>query len=62
MFFILFIYLYVSGFEFGYYRGKNIAATRNVIVVEHNYRLGALGFTALPELLAESPLNRYLLN
>ena len=43
-----------DGMEFGYYRGINIASTRDVIVVEHNYRLGALGLTALPELKAES--------
>eukprot|EP00053_Salpingoeca_punica_P010022 m.90251 g.90251 ORF g.90251 m.90251 type:complete len:595 (+) comp15255_c0_seq2:47-1831(+) len=39
--------------EFGYYRGKHLAETREVIVVEVNYRLGALGFLALPGLAAE---------
>ena len=43
-----------DGYEFGFYRGKYIAASRNVIVVEHNYRLGALGLLALPQLRAAS--------
>jgi len=36
------------------YRGKHLAALRDVIVVEFNYRLGALGFLALPQLFNES--------
>jgi para-nitrobenzyl esterase len=37
------------------YRGANLAATRDVVVVTINYRLGALGFLALPELAQEDP-------
>lgn len=46
-----------DGYEFGFYRGKYLAATRDVIVVEHNYRLSALGLLALPELATESAFN-----
>lgn len=58
-----------DGFEFGLYRGlvsprvpsadympgDSIAKKEGVIVVEHNYRLGALGLIALDELKAENP-------
>ncbi|HUT55633.1 MAG TPA: carboxylesterase/lipase family protein [bacterium] len=37
------------------YDGANLAAQRDVVVVTINYRLGALGFLALPELSAEDP-------
>lgn len=43
-----------DGMEFGWYRGKHLAALRDVVVVEFNYRLGSLGFLALPELMNES--------
>lgn len=35
--------------------GDSIAKKEGVIVVEHNYRLGALGLIALDELKAENP-------
>ena len=35
-------------YEFGSYKGKNMAANRRVIVVEFNYRLGSLGFLSHP--------------
>ncbi len=41
-------YVIGDGYEFGFYRGKYLAATRDVIVVEHNYRLGVLGLLSLP--------------
>eukprot|EP00762_Andalucia_godoyi_P002878 ANDGO_04398.mRNA.1 Acetylcholinesterase len=47
-------YVLGDGFEFGLYDGANLADAQNIIVVTHNYRLSALGFLALPELLAES--------
>lgn len=37
-----------DGYEFGWYRGKHMAANRRVIVVEFNYRLGSLGFLSHP--------------
>ncbi len=37
------------------YHGANLAAKHNVVVVSINYRLGALGFLALPELAQEDP-------
>ena len=43
--------------EFDLYNGRNVAAKRSVIIVEANYRLGALGFLAHPLLAAESPVN-----
>lgn len=55
-----FFWIYGGGFtigdknEFGWYDGKNLATSRNVIVVEPNYRLGALGYLALDALAAES--------
>jgi para-nitrobenzyl esterase len=53
-------WIYGGGFvigdddEFGLYKAKNLAAKRNVIMVETNYRLAELGFLALPGLAAES--------
>eukprot|EP00054_Salpingoeca_dolichothecata_P017906 m.108689 g.108689 ORF g.108689 m.108689 type:complete len:538 (+) comp22643_c1_seq1:56-1669(+) len=47
-------YIFGDEYEFGLYRGKFLAASRGVIVVEFNYRLGPLGFIALPELMKES--------
>jgi hypothetical protein len=44
-----------DGYEFGFYDGANLAKTKNVIVVGANYRLGAFGFLAGPELQAEDP-------
>jgi para-nitrobenzyl esterase len=38
-----------------FYDGAALAASRQAIVVTMNYRLGPLGFLALPELAAESP-------
>lgn len=35
------------------YNGKHIARNQNVVVVSINYRLGPMGFLALPELTAE---------
>ena len=37
------------------YDGSRLAAEREVVVVTINYRLGALGFLALPELAKEDP-------
>ena len=44
-----------DGFEFGFYNGYHMAKERRVVVVEHNYRLGALGFLATPALASENP-------
>jgi len=41
-------------FEFGFYDGKNLASTQDVVIVTMNYRLNAFGFMALNELLEES--------
>eukprot|EP00055_Hartaetosiga_balthica_P006490 m.20346 g.20346 ORF g.20346 m.20346 type:complete len:548 (-) comp5243_c0_seq1:28-1671(-) len=43
-----------DGYEFGWYRGKNLASKEQVIVVEFNYRLGALGFLGIEELRASN--------
>ena len=37
------------------YNGARLAAGRDVVVVTSNYRLGGLGYLALPELKAEDP-------
>lgn len=37
------------------YNGARLAAERDVVLVSINYRLGELGFLALPELAAEDP-------
>jgi len=50
-------YVLGDGFQFGLYDAARLAATHNVVVVTHNYRLGALGFMALDELKGESPQN-----
>ena len=39
--------------EFGLYDATNLCSKKRVIVVAANYRLGSLGFMALPELAAE---------
>jgi len=39
------------------YDGANLAGLQDLVVVSINYRLGALGFLALPELAGESPEN-----
>ena len=41
----------------GLYDGTKLAATRNVVMVTLNYRLGALGFLAHSALAAEDPAN-----
>jgi len=53
------VYIHGGAFAFGsstepHYDGGVLAATRNVIVVSMNYRLGYLGFLALPELTSEA--------
>lgn len=53
------VYIHGGAFTLGsgneaQYDGAVLAATRNVIVVTMNYRLGYLGFLALPELTAEA--------
>src|ERR1700733_62846 len=53
------LWLHAGGFEHGSggaigYDGENLAR-KGVVVVTINYRLGILGFLALPELEAESP-------
>jgi para-nitrobenzyl esterase len=58
--FPIFFWIYGGGFvfgdknELGFYDGKNLATSRNVVVVEPNYRLGVLGFLALNALVEES--------
>ncbi|HUT54181.1 MAG TPA: carboxylesterase/lipase family protein [bacterium] len=52
------LWIHGGGFKQGsgtyeMYDGANLAADRDVVVVTINYRLGALGFMALPELAAE---------
>jgi len=57
----VFVWLYGGGWEmgdgieFGLYDGKNLANKHNVIVVTFNYRLGSLGFLALPAFANENP-------
>jgi para-nitrobenzyl esterase len=46
-------FVFGSGAE-AYYDGSKIATAGDVVVVTINYRLGALGYLALPELTAES--------
>lgn len=52
----VFFWIYGGGYvigdkdEFGWYDGRALASSRNVVVVEPNYRLGALGFMALSAL------------
>jgi para-nitrobenzyl esterase len=53
------VWIYGGGFQFGAsatpdYNGTNLAA-KGVVVVSFNYRLGVLGFLALPELDREGP-------
>ena len=47
-------YVIGDAYEFGYYDGKNLARNTGSIIVAINYRLGPLGFLALPSLLNES--------
>lgn len=54
------VWIYGGGFvggagSFDIYDGAHLAAREEVVVVTFNYRLGALGFLALPELKAEDP-------
>lgn len=54
------VWIHGGGFSAGFtaeytYDGENIARLGDVIVVSIGYRLGKLGFMALPELSAESP-------
>jgi para-nitrobenzyl esterase len=54
------VWLHGGAFIFGsggdrYYDGKYLAETYGVVVVTVNYRLGAFGFFAHPELAAEDP-------
>jgi para-nitrobenzyl esterase len=53
------VWIHGGAFVFGsgaetFYDGSTIATAGNVVVVTMNYRLGALGFLALPALTAES--------
>lgn len=43
-------FVFGDKYEFGMYAGGARAAKQGVIIVEPNYRLGSLGFLALPEL------------
>lgn len=54
------VFIHGGGFTLGssgmaLYGGENVAATGGAIFVNFNYRVGALGFMAHPELVAESP-------
>jgi len=54
------VWIYGGGFvggsgSFDIYDGAHLASRQDVVVVTFNYRLGALGFLALPELKAEDP-------
>ena len=55
----VFVYIYGGGFTLGssgmgMYGGENVAR-KGVVFVSFNYRLGALGYMAHPELTTESP-------
>jgi len=54
------VWIYGGGFvggagSFDIYDGAHLASRKDVVVVTFNYRLGAFGFFALPELKAEDP-------
>lgn len=54
------VWIYGGGFvggagSFDIYDGAHLASRQDVVVVTFNYRLGALGFLALPELKEEDP-------
>jgi para-nitrobenzyl esterase len=54
------VWLHGGAFIFGsggdkYYAGRYLAETYGVVIVTVNYRLGAFGFLAHPELFAEDP-------
>ena len=53
------VWFFGGGFQWGYtaemeFNGENLAK-KGIVVVSVNYRLGALGFLAHPDLFAESP-------
>ncbi len=55
------VWIYGGGFVFGeaglgLYDGARLARAADVVVVTLNYRVGVLGYLALPELQAEDPL------
>jgi len=52
------VFFHGGGFQqgsggYGIYNGKNLAGEKDVVLVTVNYRLGGLGFLALPELKSE---------
>ncbi len=54
------VWFHGGGFQQGgggydMYRGSFLAGEKNVVIVTINYRLGSLGFLALPELKSEDP-------
>ncbi len=54
------VWIYGGGFvggagSFDIYDGAHLASRQDLVVVTFNYRLGAFGFLALPELKAEDP-------